>query len=482
MLQASTFPVSHGKYAFLKVLSSDGDGPVYLAALSGQKRPWVIKTLPLHGPGAVLIEALESDAQLLSRMQSAALVSVLASTDVERDGGFVMEYVAGKSLAAIRRRAQDYSLLLPTELGLVIAHDVFAAVQLFHGFEGGLRVHGNISPRTILVAYSGDAKLAGYRPGVPSRSGVEAHLANDLRPMAGILYDLPFEMFPKELAHLVPRLLEDDLSPGEAVAAVRAFLGDYKPSAEQRRKVAAWLADLFLGQREEDAREEARLLASGTQLLATAPAGPGMGLVYVGGATAVLGLLSGALLLSPRRVDRGHLPTVHASVPLVRAEPAQDPPPGTPAQTFEMPLQESPSSTPVVGNPVVPTQVTAPSGDSAAVARDSTGPLPASTDSPAAKRLPSRRAAAESTADRLLRMADAAFGAGKRIEAINLGLQAVEAGGGVRAHLVLGEYYRSMHRYHEAINHYRAAIEIEPDNKLASTGVRLLEKRVAPCQ
>jgi tetratricopeptide (TPR) repeat protein len=89
---------------------------------------------------------------------------------------------------------------------------------------------------------------------------------------------------------------------------------------------------------------------------------------------------------------------------------------------------------------------------------------------------------ASSSADRLLRMADTAFGAGKRIEAINLGLQAVEVGGGARAHLALGEYYRSMHRYHEAINHYRAAVDLEPDNKLALTGVRMLEKKVSPCQ
>jgi tetratricopeptide (TPR) repeat protein len=82
----------------------------------------------------------------------------------------------------------------------------------------------------------------------------------------------------------------------------------------------------------------------------------------------------------------------------------------------------------------------------------------------------------------LLRAADAAFGAGKRIEAVTLALQAVHAGGGARAHLALGEYYHSMHRYQDALNHYRAAVEIEPENKLALTGVKLIEKKISPCQ
>jgi hypothetical protein len=39
-----------------------------------------------------------------------------------------------------------------------------------------------------------------------------------------------------------------------------------------------------------------------------------------------------------------------------------------------------------------------------------------------------------------------------------------------------------MHRYQEAMNHYRAAVEIEPDNRLAATGVRMLENKLSPCQ
>jgi tetratricopeptide (TPR) repeat protein len=87
-----------------------------------------------------------------------------------------------------------------------------------------------------------------------------------------------------------------------------------------------------------------------------------------------------------------------------------------------------------------------------------------------------------STADRLLRAADAAFDRSQRIQAVNLGIQALAAGGGNRAHLALAEYYRSMHRYQEAMNHYRTVVESDPENQLAATGVRMLDKKLSPCR
>jgi hypothetical protein len=32
------------------------------------------------------------------------------------------------------------------------------------------------------------------------------------------------------------------------------------------------------------------------------------------------------------------------------------------------------------------------------------------------------------------------------------------------------------------MNHYRLAAEIEPENKLAATGVKMLENKLSPCQ
>jgi serine/threonine protein kinase len=203
-------------------------------------------------------------------MQSAHLAKVLVSAEDEASAGVVMEYVPGKSLATILGRAKEKSLLLPSELGVVLAHDAFAAMDFFHGFEGAGRVHGNVSLRTIMVGYSGDVRIVGYRLGQHSRVAVDVQVIKDLKPLASILFDLPFQMFPQELAQLVPRLLEDSISPEVAVDVTRRFLRSYKPPADARRKVASWLEQLFPGEREKETQEGERLLAEGIKLIAQA--------------------------------------------------------------------------------------------------------------------------------------------------------------------------------------------------------------------
>jgi hypothetical protein len=37
-----------------------------------------------------------------------------------------------------------------------------------------------------------------------------------------------------------------------------------------------------------------------------------------------------------------------------------------------------------------------------------------------------------------------------------------------------------MYRYRDALNHYHAAAELEPENESAAAGVRMLEKRLSP--
>ncbi len=464
----ATFPVSHGLYAFLKVLSSPGDGPVYLAALSGGTKPWVIKALPLQGPGAVNLGVLKAETKKLARAHSTHLAALRATPEVESDGGFVMEYLRGKSLAAIRERTEEYTVLLPTELGLVVAHDAFAAAEAFHAFDGAGRVHGNITPRTILVGYSGDVKVAGYRPGSHVSAGVEEHVARDLRPLASILCDLPFEMFPKELTKVVPRLLEDHVSAVEAMAAVRAFLHEHVPSAQHRRRVAEWLKDIFLDQFDHEAKEEARLLASASTMLSPRPALPmAKRATVLGGTTAMLALVGGGIMLMSHRRP---LPA-HSEAMRVESIPAVQ-------QSQVLPPASPPSVPPIPAMPVPMPAPVAPNDPASASASLSKAQPP--SDTPDSR--PARRESEESTTERLLREAEAAFDAGKRIEAINLALQAANAGGGVHAHLALGEYYHSVHRYQDALNHYRAALEIEPGNKLALTGIRLLEKKISPCQ
>lgn len=268
----TTLPILYGSYALLKPLSDEGEQSVYLLAINGATEPWVIKKRPLQagktlGPRVAKDDAAKADAKVLARMTSPNLAKVLVCTEVEGEVGVVMENVVGKSLGAIRDQAAKQSLPLPPELGAVVAHDVFAAVDYFHDFEGASRVHGNVSQRTIMVGYSGDAKVAGYRLGFHPRAEIDIRVAKDILPLAGILRDLPFPTFPPELSKVVPCLLEEGTSPAEAVAAAKGFLLDYTPSDGDRRKVATWLEGIFPGVRDRESQESQQLLASGIKLI-----------------------------------------------------------------------------------------------------------------------------------------------------------------------------------------------------------------------
>ena len=52
------FPAMFGSYALLKRLADEGERSVYLVAINGAGKPWVMKTLPLPGEGAAISKAL----------------------------------------------------------------------------------------------------------------------------------------------------------------------------------------------------------------------------------------------------------------------------------------------------------------------------------------------------------------------------------------------------------------------------------------
>lgn len=262
------FPAIYGSYALLKLLADEGEWSVYLIAINGAGKPWVIKRRPLQGSEGLDLQLAKADTKILARMTSPNLASVLTATEICGEVGIVVEHVPGKSLAAICARANERSVLLPPELGVVVAHDVLSAMAFFHDFEGASRVHGNISPRTILIGYSGEVKVAGYRPGFHPRTELDTHVAKDFIPLVSILCDLPFQRFPQKLTQIVPRLLEDKILPVEALAAVKGFLGGHAPSANDRQKVASWLEEIFSGERASEAQEEERLVSEGIKLIA----------------------------------------------------------------------------------------------------------------------------------------------------------------------------------------------------------------------
>ena len=455
-----------------------------------------MKPISSQGPGAADGNLVQQDLKFLTTIHSTVLVEVLAPSGSAVDTDVVMDYVHGKTLEEIRARAEAVSALLPPELGLVVAHDTLAALQYFHDFEGANRVHGNISTRTILLNYSGEVKVAGYRPGAHVHAPADVLYERDVRPLATILCELPFRTFPRELTQLIPRLLEDHVSPMEALAATKAFLAAHAPSSDDRRRLASWLEGLFPGERARGASEIHRLVFAGKALLARShaeqrrpipavvtddgstpmrmpPPRRSRPRVLVAGTVVLLVVAGSAALVMASR--RGHrIASFDKRVLMSKDLP-------------ELALR-SVASAPAPTSSSAPSAPAAVAPEPAVLARVNDITLPSVTPrcqtqrAPEVARRTGKARAGGPHVDELLRSAEAEFETGHRVEAVELGRQAAKAGGGSRADLALGKYYQSMHLYREAMEHYRAVVAVDPGNGVAMTGIRLLEKRLPPCQ
>lgn len=527
---ASTLPVRYGSDALLKVLADEGTPSVYLLAQAGVNDPRVVKIV--QPPSGAAPDAVEGDIRCLCRMRSLHLTKVLDAVRVDDELGLVMEHVAGRSLAATLERAGSGTLLLPPELGVILAHDAFAAIEYFHDFERGSRVHGNITARTLMIDYAGAVKLVGYRPGMHPRAESDAQVGTDVMAVAELLGDLQFKMFPHELVQTLPRLLDEKLSGLEAMATAKAFVRGHVPSTGDRTIVARWLEEVFPGERERDAQDHARLVSAGLKLIGEqrgkpqrtessealvrkiaehvvpvtqpaasvssqverpadeAPAAAALGqhqavVVPRAASSSATMRLEGASSTrpwGPRLAVLGLaiLVVLGGGWFLLHSEPSGDTGPEP------LPMVSAAKLVPaVLDAALVPPPVD--SGTEAGQSSEAGTTDTAAPDPEAALEAAEAAAAAEEAAAavgrrhekpavaRFLRAANAAFDRGERRKAVKLASRALAAGGGLRTHLTLARYLRSEHRYRDALAHYRAARKLDPDNEIAATGVKVLE-------
>jgi serine/threonine protein kinase len=78
-----------------------------------------------------------------------------------------MEYVHGRDLRSIMKRAQERGIRIPLDLGVLIVGKVCAALEYAHRKKDDkgqpmLIVHRDISPQNILISFEGDVKLTDF--------------------------------------------------------------------------------------------------------------------------------------------------------------------------------------------------------------------------------------------------------------------------------------------------------------------------------
>ncbi|MEZ4239338.1 MAG: serine/threonine-protein kinase [Myxococcota bacterium] len=163
-----------GKYQILDRIATGGMAEIYKARLEGIggfQRTFAIKRiLPNLSQNGDYISMLVDEAKVAGLLSHANIVQILDLGQVDGIWYIAMEYVHGRDLGAVLRRAKKKGLCLP------VPHTVFIAIELLKGLEyahqrqvmrGGRPValniiHRDVSPPNVLLSFQGEVKLTDF--------------------------------------------------------------------------------------------------------------------------------------------------------------------------------------------------------------------------------------------------------------------------------------------------------------------------------
>jgi len=162
---------SFGRYVVESRLAAGGMGEVWLATARGpagfQKRVVIKTVLPelVEKPGYT--QMLVREASLTSQLDHPNIVHVFDLGCVDGVNYIAMEYLAGRSLAQMLRRAQEAHHHLPVPVVLAMAASSCDGLQYAHDYidDSGQALgllHRDISPSNIMLTFTGRVALLDF--------------------------------------------------------------------------------------------------------------------------------------------------------------------------------------------------------------------------------------------------------------------------------------------------------------------------------
>jgi serine/threonine-protein kinase len=173
-----------GDYRITRELGRGGQAAVFLADELALTRQVAIKVLApgsISGEGAV--ERFRREAQLVANLKHAHIVTVYSVRQIEELNLFVMQYVEGRSLAAIIGDCGQ----LPLGATRAIAFQVGSALQYAHRRQV---IHRDIKPANVLFDEDGNAIVTDF--------GIAKDLSLGSTTHTGLLMGTPAYMSPEQ--------------------------------------------------------------------------------------------------------------------------------------------------------------------------------------------------------------------------------------------------------------------------------------------
>lgn len=185
---AEPLPKQFGKYTLLRRLAAGGMAEIFLAlhrSMAGFEKLIVIKRiLPSMNQNQAFIDMLLHEARIAATLSHPNIVQIFDVGQVDGTFFIAMEHIHGEDIQAIVRAMKKNNVLeFPLEHTLSIVLGMCAGLSYAHDkrdLDGRPLsiVHRDISPRNIVVSFTGDVKIVDFgiaksdvEPGEDTNSG-----------------------------------------------------------------------------------------------------------------------------------------------------------------------------------------------------------------------------------------------------------------------------------------------------------------------
>jgi len=161
----------YGPYRLLQRVAVGGMAEVFKAKRSGvegfEKVVAVKRILPHLSDNKEFVDMFVDEAKMVAGLTHPNIVQIFDLGRIEKSYYIAMEYVQGRDLRSILRRARERGTRVPLELCALIASRVCSALEYAHRKKDDrgqpmMTVHRDISPQNILISFEGDVKLTDF--------------------------------------------------------------------------------------------------------------------------------------------------------------------------------------------------------------------------------------------------------------------------------------------------------------------------------
>jgi serine/threonine protein kinase len=162
---------SFGPYQLVDRVAIGGMAEVFKAKRAGvagfEKVVAVKRILPHLSENKEFLDMFVDEAKMVAGLAHPNIVQIFDLGQIENSYYIAMEYVHGRDLRTIMRRAREKGLRMPLDLSLRVVGQVCAALEYAHRKkdERGQPmqiVHRDVSPQNILISFEGDVKLVDF--------------------------------------------------------------------------------------------------------------------------------------------------------------------------------------------------------------------------------------------------------------------------------------------------------------------------------